>query len=104
MTTQTILKLSTPLSDHGTFLSVEDTSLSVDGLIHDAIAQLREQGKVFEATQLLSLYSDHEIWISGKPISKGLQIKDIPTSTKTVNGQAINFQELTFVKHHVGGL
>ncbi len=104
---QYVVKLQSPLSNKPFFVKITSPDMSMDHVLTDAIATLRNSGRPLEAQQLDQLAKQHSLFSQGKLIGKGDMVSDLLKQgmgkTQVVGTQAVNILEVDLVSAHSGG-
>jgi len=100
---QMVVKISTALSNKPMFVRINDSGMSIDRIMTEAVATLRNGGKPLEAQQLEELMKQHQIFNNGKVIQKGDLFSDLEKKMQTVGDQSIQVAELDLISSHHGG-
>jgi hypothetical protein len=98
-----IVKINTALSNKPLFVKINNSDMTIDRIFSEAIHTLSNTGRPLESQQLAQLYEQHQIFNSGKIISKGDQFKNLQNTTQTVGDQHVIVAELYLVTSHSGG-
>lgn len=98
-----ILAIDIALADQPIYISIDDENASMNAIIEGAIKAMQESGKTHEATQLGQIYADHQMFQGGNRIEKGVSFKEMKIESREVQGEKINFAEVSLIREHVGG-
>jgi hypothetical protein len=98
-----VVKINTALSNKPFFVKIMDPEMSIDRIFNEAINTLRNTGRPLESSQLEQLYSNHQIFNSGKLVQKGDLFRGLTQKAQTVGDQTVTVAELDLVTSHSGG-
>lgn len=99
-----VVKIATALSDKPFFVRISNELSTIEQISTQAIVNLRENGKTFEATQLEDLFKAHQIFNNGKVVQKGDLFTELDSRLHVVNNQAIKMAEIDLISSHSGGM
>ncbi len=97
------MKINTALSSKPFFVSLNNTEMSMDRIITEAVDTLKNTGKPLEGNQLEELYKTHQIFNGGKLVEKGDLFTALKTEEQLVGDYNVNVASIDLITSHAGG-
>jgi hypothetical protein len=99
-----ILGIRLPLSSDPLYVQIEDVNEPLNTVLTKTVAGLEEAGDHSTSSQLSRLLSDHfPFTLKGARLDNSMPVGTLSFEPKILEGQTIEFSEITLLKRHLGG-
>jgi hypothetical protein len=99
-----ILGIRLPLSSDPLYVQIEDVSETLSTVLQKTVAGLEECGDATTSSQLQRLLTDHlPFTLKGSRINSADPVGNLAYEPKILEGQSIEFSEITLLREHRGG-
>ena len=97
-----ILGIRSPLASECIYVQIEEDE-PIDKVLQKTVCGLEEVGDNASASQLSRLIQDHHPFLKGQRLDASQSVYELEFTPRVLEGQEIEFAEISLLKAHVGG-